>query len=183
MLIPDGGSHLIQEVTVFVGGPIQYALGPNGEFDARLREIQDTVITILQDAGFRLLSAHRFEMFGEMDTVGREHEVCARDFTWMRQCDIFVAVLPCDHVGTPVRTDGTCVELGWAAALEKPIIVINSAGGEYSHLVAGLGAVASVHHVDIEHVMAKSAALLEAALGAISPSLRTVAQRVRPTGG
>jgi nucleoside 2-deoxyribosyltransferase len=99
---------------------------------------------LLRRQGHKVLSAHLYENFGEMDVSGRVQEVCSRDFQWMRQCDLFVAVLPLDRDGNVICSSGTSVELGWASAMGKPIVLVCDPEAKYSHLVIGLDAVARV---------------------------------------
>ncbi len=134
---------------VFVGGPIQYAINEKGLFSQSLRSTLINVLERLETRGFRVLSAHRYERFGEVDMRGKFFEVCARDYAWMQECDAFVAVLPVDEHGVPVTTSGTSVELGWASAIGKPIVLVVEPSGAYSHLVAGLHAVTEVVRLDI----------------------------------
>jgi nucleoside 2-deoxyribosyltransferase len=107
------------------------------------------VISGLAEEGHQILSAHLHEGFGEMDVSGKFQEVCARDYRWMRQCDVFVAVLPLDANGNVVVSNGTSVELGWASAIGKPIVIVCDPAPKYSHLVIGLDAIARVVKVDI----------------------------------
>ena len=139
----------MKQVSVFVGGPIQYAIDQRGIFHAPIRYAIELVISGLANLGCQILSAHQHEGFGEMDVSGKFQEVCARDFQWMQQCDIFVAVLPLDETGTVVHSAGTSVELGWASAIGKPIVLICDPAPVYSHLVIGLGAVSEVVKIDI----------------------------------
>lgn len=137
--------------TVFVGGPIQHAFSDK-IFNNSLHNLIETVLSKLENEGFNVLSAHRFESYGQMDVEELKKEVCARDFNWMKSCDAFVAVLPAEKNMLPVRTDGTCVELGWASALGKKIVIIGTPEGKYSHLVAGLSATARTSYVECEEV-------------------------------
>ncbi len=141
-----------KEACVFVGGPIQNAIGPDGSFHAATRSTILTVIAALRNRGHRILSAHLFENFGEMDVSGQYQEVCHRDFQWMRQCDLFVAVLPLDGAGNVICSSGTAVELGWASAMGKPIALVCDVSSRYSHLVIGLDAVARVAKIDINRL-------------------------------
>lgn len=137
------------EYCVFVGGPIQYAIDGDGLFHAPTRSILNTVLEGLRKQGIRVLSAHEHEDFGEMDVSGKFQEVCLRDFKWMEQCDVFVAVLPLDGNGKVIYSAGTSVELGWASAMGKPIVLICDPAPVYSHLLVGLDAVARVIKIDI----------------------------------
>lgn len=50
--------------------------------------------------------------------------------------------------GAPASA-GTHVELGWASALGKPIVLLLERGHEYAGLVTGLGSVTSVTSVEM----------------------------------
>src|SRR5262249_35932937 len=98
-----------------------------------------------------VFSAHLVEDFGAATPEWRPDSIARRDFEWMTSCDVFVALLPGDRHGNLARTDGTHVELGWASALGKPIILVMDAGVEeqQSQLLGGLGAVAPVHRAHL----------------------------------
>jgi len=149
-LIPQeisAGGHLNRQFpasparTVFLGGPIQHALH-GGIFDGEMKEVLEIIIRALEEAGFTVLSAHRHEEFGKISMEGRSCEVTERDFQWMLDCDVFVAVLPSVN-GELLRTDGTCIELGWASALRKPVVMIRDSD-RVSHLMSGLRRVSLV---------------------------------------
>lgn len=134
---------------VFLGGPIQFAIDSTSRFCPRLRQLIQTLILDLESAGVRVLSAHRYERFGEVDMRGKYREVCLRDYKWMGECDVFAAVLPIGTDGVPLCSSGTAVELGWASAMCKPVVLVRDLVAEYSHLVTGLDAVTNVVSVDI----------------------------------
>ncbi|KLU16265.1 hypothetical protein AFK69_15840 [Xenorhabdus sp. GDc328] len=50
-----------------------------------------------------------------------------------------------------MRTDGTHIELGWASALRRPIILVTEKpfDNSASHLLKGLSAIAYVHHIPL----------------------------------
>jgi len=123
---------------------MQNAIDGDGSFDPQLRATIECAIDALERWGARVLSAHRAERFGEEDVTGRSRSIATRDFGWMRSCDAFVGVLPATPKSVPYRSDGTCIELGWASALRRPIVLVTTPGVQYSHLLAGLAAVAPV---------------------------------------
>jgi nucleoside 2-deoxyribosyltransferase len=147
---------------VFIGGPIQYALKGH-YFNPTIKEILEKVISEVESSGFQVFSAHRTEGYGEMDVTDMESVICIRDFNWMKACDIFVAVLPSlDNESHSVRTDGTCVELGWSSVLGKKVILIKSKSVKYSHLIEGLGAInANLVKVDIADIISGSLRISE----------------------
>jgi nucleoside 2-deoxyribosyltransferase len=110
---------------------------------------------VVDSVGACLLSAHIAERFGEDTHAYTPAQVTTRDFQWMVASSLFVAILPCDSAGNLIKTDGTHVELGWASALGRPIIVLapRQAQHQLSHLVKGLGTVATVSLLCLEEVM------------------------------
>lgn len=54
-----------------------------------------------------------------------------RDFLDITRADIIVAGL---HLPTKVASVGTCVELGYAKSLGKPIVIIGTEVGPHSHM-------------------------------------------------
>ncbi len=134
---------------VFVGGPVQNAIGLDGVFNAEIRHLIESVLKALKKANYRIISSHVYEDFGKMDVSGKFREVCARDYQWMRECDLFLAILPLDSTGEVISSSGTSVELGWASAMEKPIVLVRDPAPKYSHLIAGLDAVTQVTEVYI----------------------------------
>jgi len=153
----------MEKLTVFVGGPIQYASGDgHATFDRRLRAQIEATHDHLSRLGVRVLSAHLAERFGA-GQVPTPSEVTHRDLTYMRQSDVYVAVLPLSDDG-PYRTDGTHVELGWATALNVPVVILwDTEGAErYSFLVRGLAAAGLAVFVDISAFEADPGTLLQA---------------------
>jgi nucleoside 2-deoxyribosyltransferase len=156
-----------------VGGPIQYALDAAGNFDRTLETVVRAITTSVAADGLRVLSAHLTEGFGEEDVRGKSLEVARRDYNWMSDCDVFVAVLPAGADGRPYRSDGTCVEIGWAAALGRPVVLVVDARAEYSHLVQGLSAITSVQQLDYAAVT-RDPAIVVTAVRQLTGSLERV---------
>lgn len=134
---------------ILVGGPIQNAISIDGVFDMEIRHLIECVLKALEKANYHVLSSHVYENFGGMDVRGKSREVCARDYQWMQECDLFLAIFPLDSKGNAISTSGTCVELGWASAMGKPIVVVRDSAPKYSHLIVGLDAVTQVTEVYI----------------------------------
>ena len=145
---------------ILVGGPIQYALNRRGMFDGKLASTFRLILSEIEGAGYEILSAHRAESFGQADLSHKPARVASRDFNWVKECDAFVAVLP-GRRGSPLRSDGTCVELGWSTALGKPTIIACTPGMPYSPVVRGLKSIANVVEVDLEKVMLNPAILVK----------------------
>lgn len=124
---------------VFIGGPIQFAISDHG-FDGSLRLLIDSVIDVFERSGFDVLSAHREEQFGACSDQFAPEFVTRRDYAWMQACHLYVAILPVRN-SVAYRSDGTHIEIGWAGALRRPVIVVGNSplSEEYSHLLRGLG--------------------------------------------
>ncbi|XVS68086.1 nucleoside 2-deoxyribosyltransferase [Actinosynnema sp. CA-299493] len=145
------GSEVLDGLDLFVGGPIQHALSPGG-FTSDLEKTLTLVMETLRDYGANIYSAHTVEHFGDRTAHYTPEQVAARDLRWMSKCDVFIPVLPVAEDGVLMRTDGTHVELGWATALGRPIVlltrqpIVESA----SHLLKGLHRVGDVQLLDVE---------------------------------
>ena len=146
---------------VFLGGPIQYALRGDG-FDSGVRKLIASLHEVLTEAGLTVLSGHIEERFGEVDLSGEAAYVTRRDFDWMQKCDVYVCVIPPGDRGRPYRSDGLCVELGWASALAKPAVLVWEPSMTHSHLITGLGAIADVRYLPIRLVIETHALVLDA---------------------
>jgi len=106
---------------------------------ARERELFGALIRRLEDDGCEVHNAHRREGWGSAFMTPEE---CTKvDFTEISRCDVFVA-LP----GYPA-SPGTHVEIGWASAMGKPIVLLLNDGCDYAFLVRGLHAVAQVTYL------------------------------------
>ncbi|MEU7636750.1 MULTISPECIES: nucleoside 2-deoxyribosyltransferase [unclassified Streptomyces] len=157
----------LRGVTLFVGGPIQHALVPGG-MATPIRECLSLTIDQSQRAGATVLSAHVAERFGADTASFTPEEVSVRDYAWMRQCDVFVPVLPVLD-GTLLRTDGTHIELGWASALGRPIVGITDQpfAESASHLLKGLAQVAAATFLSTEEIATDPALLVDGVLAAL----------------
>jgi hypothetical protein len=150
---PQGLGHQRARCRVFIGGPIVQAI-VRGQFDTNLKHLISAVVAVLAEDGFEVASAHVAEQFGQTREASDSHSIVARDFNWMTWCDAFVAVLPAGADGGVVRTDGTHVELGWASALRKNIIVVSPVPvpASYGHMIRGLSSFPQVAFLDIDDV-------------------------------
>jgi len=139
--------------TVVIGGPIQHASGDAGHFNRHLKRLILYVATILEKASYRVLSAHIAEDFGNLALVDSA-ELVLRDYGWMQLCDVYIALFIKNYSQQYIRSDGTHVEIGWASAMHKPIILLGDdvPSKENSHLVRGLGAISHVRFVSIADV-------------------------------
>lgn len=138
-------------MNVFVGGPIQYALQENG-FDRTLKDNIISIFQILKDVKCTILSAYDEENFGSV--IPPADEACDKDFSWMKACDLYLAILPGIN-NSHYRSDGTYIELGWASALNKPIIILCDLEhfDRMSLLLQGLKQISDVVYKDLKEVI------------------------------
>ena len=87
--------------------------------------------------------------------VPEKREICARDFNWMKLCNVFCLLLLPDENGT-IRSDGLCIELGWAFYARKPIVVLTDTERvqQTSALLQGVILEADATVVAIDEIMA-----------------------------
>lgn len=140
-------------IKLFVGGPIQYGLREDSIFDPALKTLISSLLRELKRIGFEVLSAHQVENFGEVDVSGQTDAIVRRDYEWMLSCDAYVCILPEASDAQPYRSDGTCIELGWASALNKPILILFSSTATYSHLFTGLGTITNASYLAMEQIL------------------------------
>ena len=147
---------------VFVGGPFSLAVGPGSEvptFDAVLRRSIEQVHAIVCATGALLYSAHIDEEFGLRTDVSK---VVPRDYRWLQECDLYIALLPLNSTGTPYRTDGTFVECGIAIGLGKTVVLLiqDSNHPERSVFVQNLDRIPNVVILDWEQSMPNLSSVL-----------------------
>jgi nucleoside 2-deoxyribosyltransferase len=134
---------------VFVGGPfLNLVPGVGGEISTSDRERFTRIIDYFEANDATVYNAHRREAWGK-EFLGAE-ECTALDFAEISRSDLFVA-----YPGAPV-SPGTHVEIGWASALGKPMILLLERGKRHTFLVTGLHTVANVEYLyfdDVAEVM------------------------------
>lgn len=101
-----------------------------------------SIIDFFETQGWDVHCAHRREHWCR---EFMEPSECTRiDYTEIAACDVFVA-----FPGAPA-SPGTHIEIGWASAWNKPIVLLLDEGAEYAFLVRGLSAVADVQMITID---------------------------------
>ncbi|WP_306747963.1 nucleoside 2-deoxyribosyltransferase [Saccharothrix yanglingensis] len=117
--------------TVFVAGPFFKLVDPEtGAMRPQDRERFELLIGYFEDSGCEVHNAHRRERWGEAflepdDFTKLDHDEIAAS-------DVLVAV-----PGPPASL-GTHIELGWASALGKPIVLLLEKDEDYALMVYGL---------------------------------------------
>jgi nucleoside 2-deoxyribosyltransferase len=103
---------------------------------ARINGLRQALI----DLDAEVFNAHHNENWG---AGWLPADVCTPvDFVAVGQCDVMCAI-----VGEP-PSGGVTVELGWASALGKPILMVLAPQARCSPLITGLGTVTRVEQLD-----------------------------------
>lgn len=126
--------------SMFLAGPFKSLVDPSTQaMSQRSIAAYTSIIDHFEKKGWHVHCAHRREGWG------REFmppETCTRiDFDEISRCDVFVA-----YPGAPA-SPGTHIEIGWASALGKPIVLLLDPDADYAFLVQGIGVVAAVERV------------------------------------
>lgn len=164
--VGDAGGAFVRSRTVFVGGPIQHGI-QDGVFDQVLRRDIEAIVSALDGAGFQVRSAHVTEQFGVEEAAFPPEMVARRDYAWLLEADVYVALLPVDADQRPIFSAGTCIELGWASARGLPILVLWDAARNdlYSHMIRGLHTTTAVRYMDLSRCLLDPGALVDALHG------------------
>jgi nucleoside 2-deoxyribosyltransferase len=125
---------------VFLAAPYSQWMDPEtGEVAVRHRARLERLRTRFIDSGARVFSAHHNELWGRGWLPA---EQCTpADFHAMRAAQVVCAV-----VGDP-PSSGVAVELGWASAFGKPIVVLTTETAACSPLILGIGSITTARQV------------------------------------
>ena len=126
---------------VFLGGPFKGLVDESGTMRPEERVRYEALIAGLEGAGCHVDNAHRRESWGA--AFLSPEECTRRDFDEIAASDVVVA-----FPGSP-PSPGTHVEIGWASALGKPLVLLLEKDTEYAFLIQGLGTVAAVAYVEL----------------------------------
>lgn len=122
----------MRKIKIFLGTPIAPLLGNDGLFDEKAANHLKTILNDLKSYEFDVFCAIEREKWGHALMEGNECTVL--DYKGLEESDIFLAF--------PNSSYGVHMELGWASALQKPIImVVNEDIGVKTSLVEGLNTV------------------------------------------
>lgn len=128
---------------VFLAGPFKGLIDPaTGLMHPFHQRRFEALIEFFEKRNFDVHNAHRREKWGACFMAPEE---CTRiDYDEIAAADLIVAM-----PGSPA-SPGTHVELGWASALGKPIVLLLEPDAQYAFLVRGLHTVTRVAHVTLD---------------------------------
>ncbi|MDX7999244.1 nucleoside 2-deoxyribosyltransferase [Xenorhabdus sp. Reich] len=122
---------------MFLAGPFKSLVDPDTHIMSHknIKQLQ-SIIEYFEERGWSVHCAHKREKWGRefMTPV----QCTLIDYEEISQCDYFVA-----FPGIPA-SPGTHIEMGWASAMKKPVVLLLEENEEYAFLVQGLGEITSV---------------------------------------
>lgn len=129
------------EKKIFLAAPFKALVNnkSNAMQDSDRKRIED-LISFFEGKGYLVHNAHKREAWGKNFM---EPEECTYiDYHEIEKCDLFVA-----FPGIPA-SPGTHIEIGWASAFHKKIVLILFENQEnYAYLVRGLSSVSDVKYI------------------------------------
>ncbi len=148
-----GGLLLVKRA--FLAAPFKQLLNQQGVVQPlKIQEIK-AMIALFEKHDFMVDNAHKREKWGEKMMTPKQCTIA--DYEAIKQCDLFVA-----FPGNPA-SPGTHIEIGWASAHNKRIILLLNEHDDYAYLVQGLKAIANVtylYYKSIDDSLLKMAELL-----------------------
>lgn len=119
---------------LFLAGPFKSLVDPTtGRMSEKDIDLFNRIILFFEDRNWEVHSAHRREKWGQ--EFMSPDECTKKDYEEISRCDVFVA-----FPGSPA-SPGTHIEIGWASALNKQVILLLEEKAEYAFLVQGLNQV------------------------------------------
>jgi nucleoside 2-deoxyribosyltransferase len=127
---------------IFLSAPLtQYVTGASTG-PANFREEWDALADALEMSGHEVFSAHRREAWGEK--LDPPEAALPADLGGLKWCELVVA-----YVGDP-PSPGVQLELGYALALGRELLVFMDRGQREPYLVRGLAAAGAAQLVEID---------------------------------
>ncbi|WP_251861488.1 nucleoside 2-deoxyribosyltransferase domain-containing protein [Clostridium sp. Marseille-Q2269] len=126
---------------VFLAAPFKGTIKKNTSImeDQEKSKIKNLIL-FLEEKGWVVDNAHKREKWGE--NFMSPDQCTKLDYNAIKECDLFIA-----FPGLPV-SPGTHIEIGWASAMGKKIIILLSEKEEnYAYLIRGLHTVGNVHYI------------------------------------
>ncbi len=128
---------------IFLAGPFKALVDSETQTmnDADILQFS-SLIDFFEAQNFDVHCAHKREAWGREFMTPQE---CTKiDFEEISKCDYFIA-----FPGAPA-SPGTHIEIGWASALNKQIILLLEEDQDYAFLIQGLGEVANLVNIDFK---------------------------------
>ena len=129
---------------VFLAAPFKALVDEKtGELCVHMKRHLTGIISRLSDLGMDVHNAHQREGWGKEFMTPEE---CTEiDYNEISSCDYFIA-----FPGAPA-SPGTHIEIGWASALGKKIILLLENEKTYAFLISGLRTVGDVDYIYFDY--------------------------------
>jgi hypothetical protein len=148
-----------------MGGPIEHAMAGK-TYDPRYRDSIVHLIGVLRSADYEVISSLEEGYLDGCPVLIPPNVAAMRDFEAVAGCDAYLCIWPIGELGIPYRSDGTCIELGWASGAHKPCFIIRDLNAKVSDLIKGLGSVTKVIHLAFDECINSPTLLLDSLKGA-----------------
>ncbi|AFS39681.1 nucleoside 2-deoxyribosyltransferase [Leuconostoc gelidum subsp. gasicomitatum] len=137
-LLLNLGGHFLNK-HIFLAAPFKQLLTAEQVIDSRNKNMINKVIQLLENQHFIVDNAHKRENWGR--NMMSPNQCTHADFQAIKSCQLFMA-----FPGTPA-SPGTHIEIGWASACEKQMVLLLQKDTTYAYLVTGLGAIGNVTYL------------------------------------
>ena len=122
--------------TVFLAAPYSNRFDPTKNVkDVGLKNTLKRIIEILEQNGYKVLSAHVREDWGKK--LMKPNVFVPLDYRWIKESDLVIAYVD----GT---SSGLYIEIGWASYLHKDILILYKKGTHFSPMIYGLKSMTKV---------------------------------------
>jgi len=116
---------------IYVAGPLRALVDKENNIKPEYVEKIEKLRIFLKEKGYEVYIPHEFEGYAEAKKLSVD-EIALNDFNEIRSSDIVIC-----YPGDP-PSGGTCVELGWATAWAKRVILLLKRTKDYSSLIKGI---------------------------------------------
>ena len=116
---------------IFFAAPFTGKINDEGVIEGEYKEWLLSLFVGLREEGYTVISAHEREKWGER--LDKPSVAVVNDFHSIKESDILVA-----YIGSP-PSYGVQMELGFAVAFGKPLIILRDKDVVLPYLVPGLG--------------------------------------------
>jgi len=127
---------------IFFAAPFTSLLSANLGFSSYHQQLFEAVLNALTASGHRVFSAHVREEWGKKLLTAEQ--LVPDDYKALLDADLVLT-----HLVEPI-SQGVLIELGWASAHRKPIVLITKSAESYSPMIYGLRMLTNVWPVNFE---------------------------------
>jgi nucleoside 2-deoxyribosyltransferase len=121
----------IKKKVAFLAAPFSQKFNrAEGVNDISLRRTLEAILRLLKDNEYEVRSAHLREDWG--NNPMSPSVFVPLDYEWIGESDLFIAYV--DNTSS-----GLFIEIGWASALRKNIVILSQQGISLSPMIYGLG--------------------------------------------